>query len=247
MIKYGPKWVLERIGYQVVRTQERSPFKAMQYLCLGSQFPVIFDVGAHHGHVSLLFRRLFPQSVVYAFEPFPASFEILKRNTSVDPKIKAFNFGFSDTEGAKPFSINASSATNSLLETDARGKEAWGKDLLETEQRVSLPFTTVDLFLAKMNIKAIDILKLDVQGAEFQILRGARASIAASLCRLVYSEIIIQPTYRGQKDLHEVLQIFNELGFELHNFYDLSCTNNGKLRQLDAIFTSKEAASSATT
>lgn len=174
---------------------------------------------------------------MYAFEPFPASFESLKQNTCSDPMIKAFNFGFSETEETKSFSVNTSSATNSLLESDPRGIQTWGSGLLETTRRISLPFTTVDLFLAKMEIQKIDILKLDVQGAEYQVLKGAKESLAASRCKLIYSEIIIQPTYQGQKDLHEILGIFSELGFELYNFYDLSHTNNGKLRQLDAIFT----------
>lgn len=101
----------------------KNPFEDMKRLLPASATPIIFDVGAHHGHVSLYFRRLFPSATIYAFEPFPDSYEQLRKNTSTDTMIKAFNFGFSDVEGTKLFFSNTSPATNSLFETDDRGAD----------------------------------------------------------------------------------------------------------------------------
>lgn len=100
-----------------------------------------------------------------------------------------------------------------------------------------MPFSTIDRFVAEENIPSIDVLKLDVQGAEYLVLKGAEKSIAASRINLIYSEIITQPTYKNQKELHEVLRLFHDYAFLLHNIYNLSRTSSGKLRQIDAIFT----------
>jgi FkbM family methyltransferase len=248
MIKSIIKKAFDRLGYQVCRRkpdnpQERpqeNPFLEMRRLVQAAN-PIIFDVGAHHGHISLNYRRLFPTATVYAFEPFPESYAILKKNTSADPMIKAFNFGFSDVAGPKLFSSNTSSATNSLFESDDRGTGIWGEGLLETSRRITANFVTIDRFIAEGNIPTIDILKLDVQGAEYLVLKGAEQSIAASRIGLVYSEIITQPTYKNQKQLHEMLGIFHHYGFELHNIFELSTTKDGRLRQIDAIFTMKPA------
>ena len=241
MLKRIIKAACHRLGYEMVRSSAvraylPDPFEEMRRLIPEAR--VIFDVGAHHGHVSLRYRQLFPLATVYAFEPFPDSFAQLSRNTSNDAMIRPFNFGLADTPGPRLFSTNASSATNSIFETDARGSEVWGKGLLETSQRIPLPFSTIDQFLADSSLAAIDILKLDVQGAEYLVLQGARRS--TSRIKLIYSEIITQPTYQEQQALHDVLRTFQDSGFLLHNFYELSRTTGGKLRQLDAIFANRE-------
>ena len=242
MIKPIIKKAFARLGYQIIRTSafdavSDDPFQEMRRLFASTPVTTIFDVGAHHGHVSLSFRRLFPHSTVYAFEPFPESFERLSRNTAADPLIQPLKFGLADVEGARLFSSNASSATNSLFESDNRGAETWGPGLLETDRRISLPFSTIDRFVVDRNIRSIDILKLDVQGAEYLVLKGAEQLLAQSRIKLIYSEVITQPTYRNQEPLHQVLRMFHDYGFLLHNVYALSRTSEGKLRQFDAIFT----------
>lgn len=71
-----------------ITAMREDPFTAMQHLLIGIKQPIIFDVGAHHGHISRHFRSLFPTSTVYSFEPFQDSFEQLKANTASDPGIK---------------------------------------------------------------------------------------------------------------------------------------------------------------
>lgn len=221
--------------------QPKSPFVEMKDLCQAVSAPIIFDVGAHHGETCRRLRSVFPDAVVYAFEPFAASFEILKANTADDPNIKVFNFGFSDSEGVCAFHSNAKTFTNSLLSTDERGADTWGRNLLETQEVVEARFTTLDAFIQMMNLTHVDILKLDAQGAEYMIMEGARESCSAGKLGLVFTEIITQPTYKNQKRLDEALNQFERLGFELHNLYNLSVTDKGKLRQVDAIFTKRGA------
>jgi FkbM family methyltransferase len=219
---------------------EPDPFTAMQSLLVGIKEPIIFDVGAHHGLVSRHFRSLFPSSTVYSFEPFPDSFEELRINTASDPRIKAFNFGLSDRNGAQSFHSNPSSATNSLLATDELGSFTWGDGLLETQNVVKAEFKTIDSVLDAMNIPRIDILKLDVQGAEPLVMEGALSACRTGIIGLVYSEIIIQPTYKGQKRLDESLATFYANGFDLFSIYNMSFTAEGRLRQVDVIFTKQK-------
>lgn len=239
MVKTVVNRLFARLGYQVTRCGSipvgEDAFQVMQRLVRGNT-PIIFDVGAHYGETSLSFRKSFPSAAIYAFEPFAESYRELAKNTAVHSAIQTFNFGFSDTEGPKLFSNNISSATNSLLETDSRGSDTWGKGLLETTSRISLPFSTIDQFVASHSLPSIDILKLDVQGAEHLVLKGAEQTIRASRVGLIYSEVITQPTYQHQKALHEVLEMYHDYGFRLHNIFDLQTTAGGALRQIDVIF-----------
>ena len=209
----------------------------MQRLLVGVEEPIILDVGAHHGHVSKAFRYLFPTSTVYAFEPFEESFEQLKANTASDPRIKAFNFGLSDRKGMQSFHSNPGSATNSLLSTEERGAQTWGTGLLETRKTVQAEFKTIDSVVAEMRLPRIDILKLDVQGAEHLVISGATATCDRGMIGLIYSEIITQPTYKHQKRYDEALAVFYDNRFDLYNIYNFNHTDKGRLRQIDVIFT----------
>jgi len=220
-----------------ITAMREDPFTAMQHLLIGIKQPIIFDVGAHHGHISRHFRSLFPTSTVYSFEPFQDSFEQLKANTASDQGIKVFNFGLGDRNGTQSFNSNSSSATNSLLATDELGSLTWGSGLLETKTIVQAEFRTLDSVLEAMRIPRIDILKLDVQGAEPLVMEGALSACRTGAISLVYSEIIIQPTYKGQKRFDESLAAFYRNGFDLYNIYNMCYTAEGRLCQVDATFT----------
>lgn len=214
-------------------------FAEMQHLCCDIQEPIIFDVGAHHGETARILRQHFPQAKIFCFEPFPESFQTLRSNTEADQNIICFNFGLSNQAGIFSFHSNLSSATNSLLPSDEFGSTTWEVGLLDTKDVVQAQFKTIDAVLAQLAITQIDILKLDVQGAETLVIEGALSACENGLIHLIYSEIITQPTYVGQKRFDEALATFFNYGFDLHNFYNLSHTARGQLRQVDAIFTKK--------
>ncbi|MFM9903432.1 MAG: FkbM family methyltransferase [Pyrinomonadaceae bacterium] len=214
-----------------------NPFLAIQQLMTSVPDPIIFDVGAYDGQISLIFRELFPTAEIYAFEPFPDSFKQLWLNTVQDKNIHALNFGLSDRSGTFQFNANQMSVTNSLLKTDPEGAETWVADILDTVNVVEARFETIDSFMVQHDIPRIDFLKLDVQGAEYLVMDGASKACARGDIGLVYSEIICQPTYVKQKRLDEALSVFYRRGFDLYQIYNPSVTKHGRLRQIDAIFT----------
>ena len=109
---------------------------------------------------------------------------------------------------------------------------------MKSKGTILCAFDTLDHFVAERGIQFIDILKLDVQGTETRILDGAEACLAAKKIGLVYSEIIVMPTYMGQESFWKILRRFDEREMVLHNFYNHSLIR-GRLRQVDAIFVAK--------
>lgn len=199
----------------------------------------VFDVGAHHGQTALNFGGRFPKATIYSFEPFPESYEVLQSKCAGHKNIQIYDFGFSDRNCVRELHSNLASATNSLLSTDSEGANTWGENLLDTKDKLELSFKTVDSFIEESGILKIDILKLDVQGAEYLVLEGALGALKNELIDVVYTEVITQPTYVGQKRFDEVLRFFYDLGFDLLFIYDLDSKIGGKLRQVDVVFTRK--------
>ena len=235
--------LIKKMGFQLTRyphaTASSDPYLFMQHFCKRISAPIIFDVGAHHGHVSMLLSNLLPNAQIYAFEPFHESFLVLQNNTRGNSHIRCFNFGLSDIEGVQKFHSNPSSATNSLLSTDEAGPTTWGKGLLETKSVINDRFRTLDSVVRELELPKIDLLKMDVQGAEHLVLKGAEQCCSRKFIHLVFSEIITQPTYQGQLRFDDALAAFYDRGFDLYHLFELSRDNKGCLRQLDALFVQK--------
>jgi FkbM family methyltransferase len=235
---------LGRLGYQLGNARPKpafeetgftDPFQAKQHLLNGQREIIIFDVGAYHGEMAHYYRSRFPDSIVYSFEPFAESFSALQSNTHNDSLIRTFNLGFSDQDGQSRFFSNSFAVTNSLLAAEHSTDDVWGKGVVQTKDEILVHMTTLDQFVSQHSIEKIDILKMDVQGAEHLVLAGATDTLEKNKVRMIYSEIITMPTYRGQKQLHEMLALYQSFGFELHSIYNPSFTSSGALRQMDCL------------
>jgi FkbM family methyltransferase len=237
MIKNLFDRAIGRLGYEFRPLWSATDaFLEQQRLLEGSAPLIIVDAGAHRGESALRYKTLFPTATVYSFEPFPESFAAFQKQTAKLANVHAFNVALSDRAGEVEFNSNQYAATNSLLQTSPVVDSVWPGGLVDTKQQIRVQTTTIDRFCEEHAIPAIDILKLDVQGAEPLVLKGGERTIRSRKVRLVYTEILTLPSYTGQIELHEFLRMMNDYGFELFNFFNLNTTTSGQLRQLDAIF-----------
>lgn len=238
-IKHGIKTILRAIGHPISRLRmDKDLLAAFDDALRKAPNPVIFDVGAHYGETQQVFEDICPTAQIYCFEPFKSSFDILSEHTKNSPFTQIFNFGFSNTKGALDFNSNMADPTNSILDLDERAADTWELETLAPNQKISCDFTTLDDFLEKENIEHIDILKLDVQGAEYKILQGAQKTLDAKIIKNIYMEIIIAPTYQDQWPLERYVELMQKNGYHLHGLFNLCYRKeNGRLLQLDAMFT----------
>lgn len=194
----------------------------------------IFDVGAHKGESALKFREMFKNADIYSFEPFPDAFKELSE-LKLD-RFKPFGFGFSDRTAVETFSVNRGSPTNSLLELSPGAKDAWGGiNGLEALDRIDCEFRTVDGFCKESKIRSIDFMKVDVQGAEYKVLKGAHRTLLDKKINFIQMEVIIANTYVGQKSMGYYIQLMEWYGYKIKMICDLAFANN-ELAQADLVF-----------
>jgi FkbM family methyltransferase len=133
---------------------------------------VIVDVGANVGVFSLYAASRCPSAVVYSYEPVPSNFNMLCSNISANgfsARIKASTLGVAAHSGSRRIYVS-SSPTHSFVQS------------LASQNSEIIQCTTLGELIQENGIEQIDILKLNCEGAEYEILYGAPKAL-----RLVWS------------------------------------------------------------
>lgn len=133
--------------------------------------PTIIDVGAHLGSFSLTASRFFPQAQIFACEPVQITFELLKKNCNKTKSIKPIKLALSDKKiKDKIYFVRNKLAFSSLFSD----RFLWSNN----PKSQSVQLNTLDNFIANRKINKIDILKIDAEGSEEKILKGASQALS---------------------------------------------------------------------
>lgn len=126
-----------------------------------SKNPVIIDVGANIGQYLFAIKSFLPESRVYCFEPDPTIFLLLKRNATFYRNVTIFPFGLSDRAGEVSFFRSKDFSEWSSLIKPQEGRSY--EKITTNVKKGDAVFKDLD---------KIDLLKIDVEGAELSVVRG---------------------------------------------------------------------------
>jgi FkbM family methyltransferase len=171
---------------------------------------VFYDIGASVGSWTLLTRALVPDSVIIAFEPMAEHVDAFRANTRGLPDIDLFAIALGGREETRPFYPASFSDASSFLPLTEEGKAQWKITNRPTEP---LSLTTLDKLVRTKSLPAPDVLKLDVQGFELEVLRGAEQTLPSA--RWVISEVCFREFYEGQASFSELVRFLGRHNFEV--------------------------------
>jgi len=161
-----------RNGYNISYNEQASAAHIFSEIFIGNCYPlgnnnksknVIVDVGANIGLFTFYAHMKFPKSKIISIEANPNNFKILEKNINnnkLSDIVKIFNNVVSSYEGHQPFYLSSNSGWSSIY--DKRGAKDGKLIYLE-------PISLSKLF-QKSKLTIIDILKIDIEGAEYDIL-----------------------------------------------------------------------------
>jgi FkbM family methyltransferase len=196
----------------------------------------VLDAGAHHGHTAVQYLEHFPSSRVIALEPEPENFAIAKK--ALEPfgeRVELLPFALAEADGSVALRLTSHSGAHSLLEVgDMRYYDA----PVETRTPIEVRAVTLDSLLAEHRLDRLDILKMDIQGAELLALRGAAGLLARHAIRLIALEVLFQPLYRNQPTFWDIADHLRSLGYALQGIHEQRhhAVNHAVLRWADAVF-----------
>jgi FkbM family methyltransferase len=172
-----------------------------------------FDVGANIGLFSLAAGKKLTghQSVLYAFEPCPSTCTNLKANLLKNKLtgVHAIRVALNDQTGEANLYVNVSlkDALNSLEDPSHCDAEVVGRELVQT--------ITLDDFVARENIANVDVMKVDVEGAELRVFRGGRKLLERPDAPLILYEGYSWCSAGFHYHPVELMWLLEEFGYEL--------------------------------
>lgn len=158
------------------------------------------DVGAHIGTMSRFALQQDPEATVVAFEPNPASYALFEQNTA--------DANSDQSVVPVPF-VLGNAAGSARLVLDERNSGRVVTERSTDTQSGDVPVTTLDAALDEFNVSGrVDVLKIDVEGAELDVLQGAEQTIASHR-----PDLIVEVD--GLQENPEIMALLEKYGYKI--------------------------------
>lgn len=176
---------------------------------------ILFDVGANTGQTRNWFRFHVPKATIYSFEPVQSTFEQLKINAKDDANCVLINEALGDEAGIKTIRLYDGDMTvlNSLRE-DAMNNSAGARE--ET-----ITVNTLDAYCNANQISKIDLLKIDTEGFEIHVLKGAAQMLQTGSISFVYCETGFQQSNKRNTYFAALSEYLAPFGYYFFGLYQV--------------------------
>ncbi|MEZ0395284.1 MAG: FkbM family methyltransferase [Anaerolineales bacterium] len=193
----------------------------------------VIDVGAYIGSFAYAMRLILPQAQIYSFEPLETNYRTLMDNLAPLDRFRAFQTALGEKTGAIDFYQDDFSASSSALEMADLHRRAFPQT--GRQVKVTVPLARLDDYLDQIDLQPPVLLKLDVQGYEAAVLRGAAKTLAQAdylLCELSFAEL-----YAGQPLFDDLYALLAASGFRFAGSFDILLSPlDGSILQADGLF-----------
>ena len=196
----------------------------------------ILDVGANRGQFALSAMHFYPNAGIHSFEPIPAVYSALKQNTRNVPGIHTYNFALGSTTGTLDFYANHYSHASSALHVSSLQQQLLPQTA--AADQISVPVKCMDELLPGIPVKHPVLLKLDVQGFEKEVLKGA-VHCLEQIDYLLFETSFVQ-MYDGEPLFDEMHNYVKELGFEFIAPVGFLQTDELQILQMDLLYKRKK-------
>lgn len=183
------------------------------FLTIKDDFTII-DIGANVGLMTLQFAKLVPKGKVYSFEPTFYALERLKRNLSLNAElakhVTVINSFVSEKSSENPGIV----AFSSWKVNGERGANDHPVHLGTPKAAEGVPAISLDDFAETNRLEKIDFIKIDTDGHEYEVFKGARKAIAKYKPKIIF-EIGLYVMDEKNISFDFYFNYFRDLGYKL--------------------------------
>lgn len=196
-------------------TKEIYEEQAYEHLFHAEDGEVVVDVGANIGLFTLkASKEVGIKGKVVAFEPKKRNYELLCRNIRINKcqNVLAINIALSDFNGRGTLYIKDVSLQNTLLPQTNSDTRTIATSVVEVRNLSSI--------LRKLNITSVDMLKIDAEGCEFEVLKGAEDFLSYQKIRK-----ISVAAYHSKEELKIISEYLQKFGYEVSSVRNVGLAN----------------------
>ena len=198
------------------------------------QINKVFDVGANIGQFGKELRRVGFSGDILSFEPMGDVYQKLVARAAKDDTWQTFNHAMGSHSGKSKINVAGNSFSSSILDMLPQHEEAAPESAFS--HQLDIVIKTMDEVFPKL-VKDTDrcYLKIDTQGFESEVLKGAEQSLQQFVA--VQLEMSLIPLYKDERLFNEMMAFMQNNGFRIHSLEPgLDDPKTGRLLQLDGIF-----------
>ena len=182
----------------------------------------IIDVGGHHGEFySAFIKNKINFDSYLIFEPFPKSFSIIEEID--DNRVQKYNIGVGHEKSTLEFNVSEWETSNTFSNVNQNTfKNKFKKIIYKSEpysSKLEIQIDSLDNICSEIN-KSFDVLKIDVEGFELNVLKGANNLFKSDLVKYIIIEFQKEGSYVGYSPM-EVEQYLDDMGFKLVRTYKI--------------------------
>lgn len=190
----------------------------------------LLDIGANKGQFSTVVRTCSPGAIIHAFEPLPAGADRFEALFAGDHLTTLHRVALGEDSRTAVFHVTDREDSSSLLKPGKGQEDAFGVSRTRTIDVQVRPLESV------VNLEWFPhpiLAKIDVQGAELEVLLGIRQ---LKQIDAIYVELSFVELYEGQPLFEDVQKYLDECGFELRGVFNQAFTENFGPTQADCLF-----------
>ena len=189
---------------------------------------VVLDIGSRWGEDSQKLQRLFPNAEIYAFECTPFSIKLWKKDEK-NKGIHLIEKAVSNYTGDISFNTNdlnlcqtphlfGNQGANSIYKMNPDCEEDIHEKFIQ--HQITVPCITIQDWAKENGIKEIDVVWIDIQGAELMAFQGMGDLL--STVKVIHAEVEFAPMYIGQPLFNDINRFLRLYGFDFINFENVS-------------------------
>ena len=222
-------------GYQLIQVPySKRKIKSGAYQWLKDQnIMSVLDIGANEGQFAKIITQILPDAQVYSFEPLKSCYEKFQSNFNGNNRVEIFNYALGDVEEETLINKNEFSATSSIINTTDFLIEAFPFSGKVTKEKIIIK--RLDDVREKLSLQKQILMKIDVQGFELNVLKGAKNSLQD--VKLIIIETSFFELYQDQPLFKDIYNFLIQHGFNYFGcFEQIIDSRDGKVLQSDSIF-----------
>ncbi len=173
---------------------------------------IIIDIGANIGYYVLLEAKLASKGKIYAIEPIPKNNDLLKRNIKLNnyKNVFVFKCALGNKQGKGTMNICNKSNWSSFTKNPN----------VKIIKEINVPITTLDRFVEKNLHKPPTLVRMDVEGYEYQIIKGMLKTLNKNIPLKLLIEL--HPPWlnlMSRKNMEELIDILKSKGFKIKGIF----------------------------